>query len=377
MKFNVSSSTLLGALQSISKVIASKNPLPILDSFLFTLDGEELTITASDTETTLVTGISVVNVTETGNTEVFAIEAKMLIDPLKELPDQPLTFDINDKAMLVNVSYENGKFTLPLQDSDAYPQRKSLKSEAVTLQIESQSLLGSLNRTLFATAEDELRPVMNGIYFDIKTENITFASTDGHKLVRLRNNSVKLGQTASFILPKKPSNLLRSLLAKSTDTVVIVFDDNNACFKTSSFEMICRLIEGRFPNYDAVIPVDNPNIATIDRLTLLAALKRISVFTTEGTALIKIELTENNIVISAQDINFSKSGEEKVVCSYSGMPMNIGFKAPFLIDMLTNISGENILLKLADPTRAGVIVPAENDENEDLLMLIMPMMLND
>jgi DNA polymerase-3 subunit beta len=374
MKFNVSSSALLSALQSISKVIASKNTLPILDSFLFNMEGEKLTITASDTETRLVTSVDVVSSIGSG---LFAIDAKRLLDPLKELPEQPLTFDINDDNMTVNVDYENGKFNLPGQKGDAYPQQKPLKDSAISLTIESQVLLNGINRALFATADDELRPVMNGVYFDILTSGLTFVASDGHKLVRLRNLSIRSDERASFILPKKPANILKNLLAKDTNTVTVVFDENNAYVKMPAFEMVCRLIEGRYPNYDAVIPSDNPNMATIDRLSFLTALKRVSVFSSQASGLVKIQLLENEMVVSAQDIDFSTSAEEKIVCQYTAIPLNIGFKASNLIDILTNISSENVVLQLADPSRAGVIVPTENEENEDLLMLLMPMMLND
>jgi DNA polymerase-3 subunit beta len=374
MKFNVSSSALLSALQSISKVIASKNTLPILDSFLFSLEGAKLTITAADTETRLITSVDVVSSDKAG---LFAIDAKRLLDPLKELPEQPLTFDIDDDDMTVNVDYENGKFNLPGQRGDAYPLQKPLKNNAISLTLESQILLNGINRAFFATADDELRPVMNGVYFDIMTDCLTFVASDGHKLVRLRNLSIRSAERASFILPKKPANILRTLLAKNANSVTIVFDDNNAYVKTSTFKMVCRLIEGRYPNYDAVIPSENPNMATIDRMSFLTALKRVSVFSSQASGLVKVQLSENEMVVSAQDIDFSTSAEERIACQYTATPLSIGFKASNLIDILTNISSENVVFQLADATRAGVIVPAENEKEEDLLMLLMPMMLND
>jgi DNA polymerase III, beta subunit len=374
MKFNVSSSALLSALQSISKVIASKNTLPILDSFLFNLEGDKLTITASDVETRLVTSLDVVSPEGSG---IFAIDAKRLLDPLKELPEQPLVFDINDYNMALNVDYENGKFNIPGQRGDAYPQQKPLKESAFSLTLESQILYNGINRAFFATAEDELRPVMNGIFIDIQQENLIFVASDGHKLARLRNSSIRSGERASFILPKKPANMLKNILSKNADNVVVTFDENNAYFKTPMFEMVCRLIEGRYPNYEAVIPTENPNTATIDRLSFMTALKRVSVFSSQASGLVKVELLENEMVVSAQDIDFSTSAEEKIICQYTSSPLSIGFKASYLIDILANISSVNVVLRLADSTRAGVLVPAENEENEDLLMLLMPMMLND
>jgi DNA polymerase-3 subunit beta len=374
MKFIVSSSVLFSALQSVSKVIASKNTLPILDSFHFDLDGEKLTITASDVETRLVTTIDVVNTDGSGQ---FAIEAKRLLDPLKELSEQPLTFDINDENMVVNVNYMNGKFNIPGQRGDAYPQQKPLNDNAISIVLESQILLNGISRSMFAIGEDELRPVMNGVYFDFYPDNLTIVASDGHKLMRLRDFSIHSEEQASFILPRKPATMLKNLLSKNSDAVTMSFDENNAYVKTTTFEMVCRLIEGRYPKYNAVIPVDNPNMATIDRQTFLAALKRVSVFASQSSGLVKVQLSENEIGIYAQDIDFSTSGEEKVECQYTSEPIDIGFKASCLIDILANISSENVILQLADATRAGVLVPAENKENEDLLMLLVPLMLND
>lgn len=238
-------------------------------------------------------------------------------------------------------------------------------------------LLNGLGRALFATADDELRPVMNGIYFDINTDSLTFVASDGHKLARLRNFSVKAEERAAFILPKKPANLLRSVLTKEQESVTVKFDENNACFTCSNFEMVCRLIEGRYPNYNSVIPQENPYKVIIDRVSFLNALKRVSVFSNPASSLVKLHLTDNQIIVSAQDIDFSTSAEEKIICQYSDPELKIGFKATYLIEILSNIAAAEVIVELADPTRAGTIVPAENEENEDLLMLLMPMMLND
>ena len=374
MKFTVSSSALFSALQSVSKVIASKNTLPILDSFLFDLDGEKLTITASDVETRLVTSIEVMNSVGAG---LFAIDAKRLLDPLKELPEQPLMFDINDDNMVVNVDYQNGKFNIPGQSGDAYPQQKPLMEESIAVLVESQVLLNGISRSIFAVAEDELRPVMNGIFFDFHPDNLTIVASDGHKLMRLRDFSIHSETHAAYILPRKPANLLKMLLLKNSDGVTVSFDDNNAYFKTTTFEMVCRLIEGRYPNYNAVIPTNNPFLATIDRLSFLAAIKRVSVFSSQGTGLIKLHLSDNQIIIYAQDIDFSTSGQEAVECQYEADTLDIGFKASCLVDILTNIYSDNVVLQLADPSRAGILVPVENKENEDLLMLLVPLMLTD
>ena len=374
MRFDVSSTALLSRLQSISKVIASKNSLPILDSFLFDLDGNKLTITASDAETRLVTSVEVMNSKGTG---LFAVSAKIQLDPLKELPEQPLTFDINDENLEIFIHFQNGKYNFIGQKGDTYPLQKPLNDNAIAIIVDSQMLLNGISRSLFATADDELRPVMNGIYFDIHTDDLTFVASDGHKLVRLRNLSVKSPERASFILPKKPANLLKNLLGKETEMVNIKFDDNNAYVNCANFEMVCRLIEGRYPNYNSVIPQENPFKVTIDRISFLNALKRVSVFSNPASSLVKLQLKESEMVVSAQDIDFSTSAEEKIVCQFDGTELNIGFKATYLIEILSNINSEEVILELADPSRAGLIVPAENEENEDQLMLLMPMMLND
>lgn len=374
MRFDVSSTALLSHLQAISKVIASKNSLPILDNFLFDLQGNTLTITASDAETRLVTSVDVMNVEGEG---LFAVSAKILLDPLKELPEQPLTFDINDENLEIFIHFQNGKYNFIGQKGDTYPQQKPLKEDAATISIDAQMLLTGISRSFFATADDELRPVMNGIYFDIHTDDLTFVASDGHKLVRFRNLAIQSPERAAFILPKKPASLLRNMLVKETEMVKIQFDDNNAYFSCSNFEMSCRLIEGRYPNYNSVIPKENPFHVMIDRVAFLTALKRVSVFSNAASSLVKLHLTEGQVVVSAQDIDFSTSAEETIPCQYDSPELSIGFKATYLIEILGNISSTEVILELADPSRAGLIVPAENDENEDLLMLLMPMMLND
>ena len=374
MRFDVSSTALLSHLQSIGKVIASKNTLPILDNFLFQLEENTLTVTASDAETRLVTSLEVMNAEGSG---LFCVSAKMLLDPLKELPEQPLTFDVNDANLEVFIHFQNGKYNFIGQKGDTYPQQKPLSEQAVEVVMDAQLLLNGISRSLFATADDELRPVMNGVYFDFHTDDLTFVASDGHKLVRLRNLSVKSEERASFILPKKPATLLKNLLAKEEGLIRLQFDDNNAYVRCANCEMVCRLIEGRYPNYNSVIPKENPFQVTIDRMFLLNALKRVSVFSNQSSSLIKLHLEDNLLTVSAQAIDFSTSAEERIPCEYNGDELSIGFKATYLIDILGNISSTDVILQLADPSRAGLILPLENQENEDLLMLLMPMMLND
>ena len=374
MKFIVSSTSLFSHLQAISRVINSKNSLPILDCFLLELRDGTLSMTASDNETTLSTSIEVNEFDGDGR---FAVSSRTLLEALKEIPEQPLAFQINLDNLEITVQYQNGQYNLMGQNADEYPQPQALGANAVQLTLSAETLLGGVNRCIFATADDELRPVMNGIYFDITPEDITMVASDGHKLVRNKTYAAHGTEKAAFILPKKPANLLKNLLTKEQGDVQIGFDDRNAMFTLGNYQMICRLIEGRYPNYNSVIPQNNPHKATLDRTSLISALRRVSVFSSQASSLIKLNLSENQLTISGQDIDFSTSAEETLICQYEGNPMNIGFKSSFLIDILNNISATNVVLELADPSRAGVIVPEEQEENEDLLMLLMPMMLND
>lgn len=374
MKFIVSSTALFSHLQAVSRVINSKNTLPILDCFLFELEDGTLSVTVSDSETTMVTTLEVNESDANGR---FAIVAKTLLDALKEIPEQPLTFDVNVETYEVGVQYQNGKYGLMAQNADEFPQSVTPGDNSVRVEMDAEILLGGINRAIFATADDELRPVMNGIYFDITTEDITMVASDGHKLVRCKTLAAKGNERAAFILPKKPATLLKNLLPKEQGSVSIEFDERNAVFVLASYRMVCRLIEGRYPNYNSVIPQNNPHKVIVDRMQLIGALRRVSIFSSQASSLIKLRMQENQIVISAQDIDFSTSAEETQICQYAGTPMSIGFKSTFLIDILNNISAEEVVIELADPSRAGVVVPVEQAEDEDLLMLLMPMMLND
>ena len=373
MKFIVSSTGLFSRLQAISRVINSKNSLPILDCFLLELTDGTLFITASDSETTLSTSIETNEYDTDGQ---FAVNSKTILDALKEIPEQPLAFEVSENMEIV-VKYQNGKYSLIGQNADEYPQSANLGSNAVHVGLGVEILMNGINRSLFATADDELRPVMNGIYFDITTEDITFVASDGHKLVRNKSYKARGNEKAAFILPKKPATLLKNLLPKETGDVQIDFDDRNAMFTLENYSMTCRLIEGRYPNYNSVIPQNNPHRATIDRAAFVSALKRVSVFSSAASSLIKLRLDMNTIQISGQDIDFSTSAEETLMCQYEGNQMSIGFKSTFLIDILNNMASQEVVMELADPSRAGVIVPVEQNEDEDLLMLLMPMMLND
>ena len=374
MKFIVSSSVLSSHLQAISRVINSKNALPILDCFLFELKDGVLSVTVSDSETTMRTSLEVIESDVDGR---FAIVAKTLLDALKEIPEQPLSFDVNISSLEIMVQYQNGKYHLMGQNADEFPTPITLGDNAVHVDMSAQILLDGINRAVFATADDELRPVMNGVYFDITTEDITMVASDGHKLVRCKTLAAKGDERAAFILPKKPAVLLKNLLVREQGNVMIAFDERNAMFVLENYHMVCRLIEGRYPNYNSVIPQNNPYKVTVDRLQLMGALKRVSIFSSQASSLIKLHMEKNLIMVSAQDIDFSTSAEETLACQYAGNTMSIGFNSTFLIDILGNISSEEVVIELADPSRAGVITPMEQEENEELLMLLMPMMLND
>ncbi|MDR1698543.1 MAG: DNA polymerase III subunit beta [Prevotellaceae bacterium] len=374
MKFNVSSAELLSRLQAISRVINSKTPLPILENFLFQLEENKLTLTASDLETTLVTSLPL---SETQGTGAVAISAKLLLDTLKEFSDQPLTFDINDENLAIVITSENGKYNAIGQSSDEFPKLPEMAAEAKALTMSVDSLATGINRTLFATADDELRPVMNGILFDIKTDALTLVASDAHKLVRFKTTEGKASEDASFILPKKPATLLKNILPKESGEVSVRFDEKNICFTLSNYLMFCRQVEGRYPNYNSVIPQNNPNKAIIDRQTFINTLRRISVFANQASSLVKLQFSATELQISAQDIDFSISAEEKLACQYSGAPISLGFKATFLIDILANIISGEVIMEMSEPMRAGLILPFENEENEEVLMLLMPMVLND
>lgn len=374
MKFNVSSTTLCGRLQTISRVQSSKNALPILDCILFDLRGETLSLTASDSETTIVTSIDVTDAEGEGK---VAIESKQLINSIKEISEQPICFSVNQDTYQVEITYQNGKYNLMAQSGNEYPTFEENNTDKYRTVFSSSVLLNGISRSLFATADDELRPQMNGIYFDLTPEFATLVASDGHKLVRNRILSVHSEVPSAFILPKKPALLLRTILPKEQDDAEIRFDDRNAEVILPSYKINCRLIEGRYPNYNSVIPQDNPFRVTLDRLSFIAALRRVSVFASASSSLIKLQLDNNLLIVSAQDLDFSTSAEERITCEYAGMPMSIGFNGPFLLDVLNSISSQDVVFELADPSRAGVIMPSEQEEGEDILMLLMPMMLQD
>ena len=375
MKFVVSSSELLGHLQAISRVISSKNTLPILDNFLFNLTKNDLEITASDLESTLITRMKLENTEGVGT---IALPARILLDTLKEFSVQPLTFDINMETMALVISSENGKFNVIGHNGIDFPALPSIKQDKkFSFEINADVMLAGIARTLFATADDELRPVMGGIFVEASTDKITFVASDAHKLVRYQRTDAHADANASFILPKKPASLLKNILPRESGPVTVEFDDKNAFFILSDYKVVCRLVEGNYPNYNSVIPKNNPRKITIDRAEFYNILKRVSVFSNQASNLVKLQLKGNQIVVSAQDIDFSISAFERIKCQYEGEEIEIGFKSVFLLEILATIASQDVIMELADPTRAGLFLPAVTEnESEDLLMLLMPMMIN-
>lgn len=375
MKFVVSSTELLGHLQAISRVISSKNTLPILDNFLFNLSGNDLEITASDLESTLITRMKLENTQGDGT---IALPARILLDTLKEFSAQPLTFDINPDTLAVVISSENGKFNIVGQNGIDFPALPVIKKDKkFKFTINAEVMLAGINKTLFATADDELRPVMGGIFIESATDKITFVASDAHKLVRYQRSDAHADDNSSFILPKKPASLLKNILPREQGPFTVEYDDKNAFFNLNDYKVVCRLVEGNYPNYNSVIPKNNPRKITIDRVELYNTLKRVSVFSNQASNLVKLQLKGNQITVSAQDIDFSISAYERLKCQYEGDEIEIGFKSVFLLEILANIASQDVMIELADPTRAGLFLPAETEnESEDLLMLLMPMMIN-
>lgn len=374
MKFQVLSSELLSHLTAISRVLNSKNAMPILDNFLFKVEPGKLTITASDSDTTMITSVTLNDVEGEG---AFVVSPKNILEPLKEMPQQEICFEMDEENLEIFVKYETGKFNFIAGNAKEYPIQKLLEDSAKTFTLSAQTLLSGIQSTLFATADDDLRPVMTGIYFDIREDQIVFVASDSKKLVRLINTSAKPGFVSSFILPKKPATLLKNVITKEAGDATITFDSKSARIEVDEYIVSCRLIDGRFPRYESVIPKNNVNKATIDRQTLVNVLRRVAVFANAATNQVKFDIAQDEITISAQDIDFSVSATEHVSCAYSDMPMAIGFRANFLVEILNTISSAEVEIQLSDPARAALIVPVQNNDDEDLLMLIMPMMLTD
>ena len=373
MKFTVSSSALLSVLSTTGKVISSKNTLPILDYFLFELQGDTLKVTASDLDTTFIGKVKVDGVESEG---VVAAPYKRMLDTLKEFSEQPLTIEIDNNTWKINISWATGEISIPGLSGLSYPTVPMLSDAKVELDMDADMLVNGINKTIFATADGELRPVMNSIFVNIEPGEVTFVATDAHKLVKY-TQELESGLTASFILPKKPANLLKTALLKEEGAIHTQFDNKNAMFHLGDYVLVCRLIEGTYPNYNAVIPAANPNKLLIDRIELMNGIKRVAVCSNPTTNLIRMDIADNKITLTAQDIDFSMSANETISCSYDGQPISIGFKSTFLVEILSNVDTPTVLIELADSTRAGVFKPVYDDkQSSSTLMLLMPMMIN-
>jgi DNA polymerase-3 subunit beta len=372
MKFIVSSTALLKQLQALSGVLNSNNTLPILDNFLFEIEKGQLTVSASDLETTMTVIISV----ESKDSGVIAVPAKLLIETLKTFPEQPLTFSIDKSKFGIEISSDYGKYKLTGQNGEEFPKVPGIQSAAY-IEIDAVILAEAINKTIFATGNDELRPVMSGVLCQLASDSITFVSTDAHKLVRYRRNDAKSKSAASFILPKKPLNLLKNILPNVVEKVKIEYNPTNAFFSFTGTTIICRLIDGKYPNYEAVIPAINPNKLTVDRLAFLNSIRRVSIFANKTTHQVRFKVAGSELSISAEDLDYANEASERLTCQYVGEDMEIGFNSRFILEMLSNIDSESVTLEMSAPNRAGILLPAEHDNKiKDTLMLVMPVMLN-
>ena len=370
MKFIVSSSALLKQLQQINGVINSNTVLPILEDFLFDIDKNKLTVVATDLETVMKVHLEV-EAKESGR---VCIPAKILMDSLKNIPEQPLTFNI-DKNFGIELTSDNGKYKVMGENPDNFP-KEPVADDANSFTITSSALVTAINKSLFAVSNDDLRPAMTGVFFELDKTSLTCVATDAHRLVKYKRTDVSCPQKDTFIVPKKPLNLLKSALPDNNDELTISYNSNHLFVQHGGTELVCRLIDARFPDYKVVIPVDNPYKLTVNKLDFQNALRRVSVFSNKSTNQVALSITGSQLQLAAQDVDFSFEGNERMACQYDGEDLQIAFNAKFLIEMLNAAETADINIELSTPTKAGIIRPTESDENEDLLMLVMPLMLN-
>ena len=371
MKFIVNSTALLRELQKLNGVTSSNNTLPILDNFLLDINSNNMTIIASDLETTMMSTISV----EADVDGKITIPARILIDTLKTFSNQPLTFIVNTETFGIEMSSEMGNYKLAGQNANEFPKTPKLNGSSSTT-IKGDILANAINKTLFASGNDELRPVMSGMFCELSTEQITFVATDAHKLVRHTRTDISSDKTASFIVPKKPLTILKNNISENAN-IKLEFNDTNALFTFNNITIVCRLIDGKYPNYEAVIPKDNPNKLTIETASLLSSIKRVSIYANKTTHQIRLKIAGSELQITSEDLDFANKAEERLSCQYEGTDMEIGFNSKFVIDMLNNIGAEQISLEMSAPNRAGIILPLDGlEEGENTLMLVMPVMLN-
>ncbi len=371
MRFIVSTSTLLKQLQAVNGASSTSTVLPILENFLFEIKEGNLTISATDLQTSMTTSLTV----ESKEEGKVAVPSKILLETLKTLPDQPIAFTVDDKTFAIEISAGDGKYKLSGENGDDFP-KIPVVDNASSVALPASVLAEAINKTIFAVSNDELRPAMTGVYCQLTPQNITFVSTDAHKLVRYRRTDTKSDSPSSFILPKKALTLLKSALPAEDVSVAIEYNSTSAFFKFGNINLICRLIDERYPDYEAVIPQNNPNKLTIDRGLFLNCLRRVVIFANKTTHQVRLKISGSELNISSEDIDFSNEAHERLSCQYEGEDMEIGFNARFLIEMLSNLSGDEVVLEMSTPNRAGLLLPQNTDESEDILMLVMPVMLN-
>jgi DNA polymerase-3 subunit beta len=371
MRFIVSTSTLLKHLQAVSGALSNSAVLPILENFLFEIKDNSLTISATDLQTSMTTSLAV----ESKEGGKIAVPSKILLDTLKTLPEQPIAFSVDDKTFAIEISAGDGKYRLSGENGEDFPKIPTV-DDASSVNLPASVLAEAINKTIFAVSNDELRPAMTGVYCQLSPQNVTFVATDAHKLVRYRRNDAKADAATSFILPKKALNLLKSSLPSDDVNVSVEYNNTSAFFKFANINLICRLIDERYPDYEAVIPQNNPNKLTLDRSLFLNCLKRVVIFANKTTHQVRLKINGSELNISSEDIDFANEAHERICCQYDGEDMEIGFNAKFLIEMLNNLSGEEITIEMSTPNRAGILFPSIKDENEDILMLVMPVMLN-
>ncbi|MBU0487871.1 MAG: DNA polymerase III subunit beta [Bacteroidetes bacterium] len=374
MNFIISSSVLYKSLQAVSGVINSSNTLPILDNFLFSVNTKELVISASDLETTMSIAIQLEKANEKGN---IAVPAKIILETLKSLSgDIPVHFQAKMEDYSIELTTGEGRFRLAGQNGDEFPRIPQIESPS-KIEMNAKVLGAAIQKTVFATGNDDLRPVMSGVFVQLNEENVIFVATDAHRLVKYQRNDFKAEEPHSFIIPRKPLHQLKNILSGTEGNVTIEFNDSNAFFSFENVEMICRLIDGKYPNYEAVIPKENPNKLVIDRATFLSTLRRVAIFSSQSTHQVRLKIAGSELVISAEDVDYANSGVERLTCQFEGEDMEIGFNSRFLADMLANMDSENISLEMSLPNRAGILLPVEKpDPQEEVLMLVMPIMLN-
>lgn len=378
MKFIVNSQQLLKQLQSLSGVLSSNNTMPIINCFHFHLEENSLTIKTTDLSTTLVATMPV----ETGrmeSAEEVAVPSKLLLDIVKSFSDAPLTFDVDQSTFSIVITSGEGEYHLAGMDADTYPNMPAVEG-MTSVVMSGSAFVSSINKTYFATSNDDMHQQMSGIFCEMTPEGVTFVATDAHKLVRYIRKDVSCNKNASFILPKKPITIVKDILAsrKEDGDVNLEYNNTNLVITFDNFYIICRLVDGRYPNYNSAIPKDNPNKLILDRQSFLSSLKRVSIFASEATRQVRLSLTPDRLNISAEDLEFSNNAHESIPCQYEGEPMDIGFNAKFLTEMVSNLDSEQVLIEMSHPSRAGIIFPySENGEEkqEDILMLVMPVML--